>query len=168
MFRCQFPKSRERFSHGGDRDTYSVCGCRLKIWVYMYDHRRPRSFSVYFCPFSGIRPHASPLPQISRSRSNPQGDKAQGLEPEAPVQEGLTQTMLSPGPPPFSEDRWVAITGTNVCEKEGLSDLQSCPSKKGPPKRQCVLRPQRHSSVALGQLVKMWDFLGGKSWPGGL
>lgn len=95
-------------------------------------------------------------------------DKAEGLESEAPVQEGLTQTMLSPGPPPFSEDRWVAIIGTNVCEKEGLSDLQSCPSKKGPPKRLCVLRPQRHSSVALGQLIKMWDFLGGKSWPGGL
>lgn len=74
--------------------------------------------------------------------------KAEGLEPEAPVQEGSTQTMLSPGPPPFSEDRWVAITGTDMCEKEGLSDLQSCPSKKGPLKWQCVLRPQRHSTGA--------------------
>lgn len=64
-------------------------------------------------------------------------DKPEGLEPEAPSPGRLDSDHAFPGPPPFSEDRWVAITETNVCEKEGLSDLQSCPSKKCPEEAVC-------------------------------
>lgn len=72
VFRCQFPRSRRGLAMEG-----TGCTC---AWVHTEDlgvwtTQRPRSFSVYFCPFSGIRPHASPLPQIPRSRSNPQGDR---------------------------------------------------------------------------------------------
>lgn len=84
-----------------------------------------------------------PLPSDSQVTVQPPGDRqTRGLRTRSSSPGRLDSDHAFPWAPPFSEDMvWAAITERQMCVKEGL-DLQSCPSKKWPLKRQCVLDPR--------------------------